>query len=168
MGTRFLLTQESTVPDGVKQVYLNTPVTGTVVSTAVDGHPQRVILTRFIQGLEKAGPVGRVLAALRHALAFKSLTGASLWSLFQEGMAMRRHQKLTWPEVLMAANAPMYTRGSLVDGRADTGVLPTGQVVGNIDDLPTVAQLFQEILGEAEATLEHLSDPVSHRQQGET
>ena len=42
MGTRFLLTQESRVPDDVKQVYLQTPVTGTVVSTAVDGAPQRV------------------------------------------------------------------------------------------------------------------------------
>jgi NAD(P)H-dependent flavin oxidoreductase YrpB (nitropropane dioxygenase family) len=138
-----------------------------VVSTAVDGHPQRVIITPFIYLLEKAGSVGRVIAALRHALAFKSLTGASMWSLFQEGLAMRRHQKLSWPEVLMAANAPMYTRGSLVDGKVDTGVLPTGQVVGNIQDLPTVAQLFEEILGEAEATLDRLSNPNTQPQQGD-
>ena len=34
MGTRFLLTQESRVPDAVKQMYLQTPVTGTVVTHA--------------------------------------------------------------------------------------------------------------------------------------
>ena len=32
MGTRFLLTAESRVPDAVKAVYLETPVTGTVVT----------------------------------------------------------------------------------------------------------------------------------------
>src|SRR5437588_557456 len=49
MGTRFLLTRESTVPDAVKQVYLNTPVTGTVVTTAIDGVPQRVIRTPAVE-----------------------------------------------------------------------------------------------------------------------
>ena len=55
MGTRFLLTQESRVPDAVKQIYLGTPVTGTVVSTAVDGAPQRVIRTGLVDHLEGAG-----------------------------------------------------------------------------------------------------------------
>ena len=55
MGTRFLLTQESTVPDDVKQIYLGTPVTGTVVTTAVDGAPQRVIRTDLVDHLEGAG-----------------------------------------------------------------------------------------------------------------
>ena len=46
MGTRFLLTQESRVPDAVKQVYLGTPVTGTVVvhrgrRRPPAGHPHR-------------------------------------------------------------------------------------------------------------------------------
>ena len=34
MGTRFLLTEERTVPDDVKAIYLGTPVTGTVVHHA--------------------------------------------------------------------------------------------------------------------------------------
>src|SRR5512142_532209 len=39
MGTRFLLTQESTVPDVVKARYLKSGVTDTVVTRAVDGVP---------------------------------------------------------------------------------------------------------------------------------
>ena len=41
MGTRFLLTKESRVPDDVKGVYLETPVTGTVVTRAIDGAQRR-------------------------------------------------------------------------------------------------------------------------------
>src|SRR6185295_19334465 len=41
MGTRFLLTRESTVPDSVKQFYLAATLTGTVVTRRVDGMPHR-------------------------------------------------------------------------------------------------------------------------------
>jgi len=52
MGTRFLLTRESTVPDEVKKVYLATAVTGTVVTTRVDGRRCRVrSATRWPSGV---------------------------------------------------------------------------------------------------------------------
>lgn len=156
MGTRFLLTQESTVPDSVKQEYLKVPVTGTVVTKAVDGYPQRVVRTAFIDRLERAGFVGAMSAAVGHAMALKKMTGTTLGALLKEGRAMRANGKLTWPQVAMAANAPMYTKAALVDGTLDAGVLPTGQVVGTIDALPTVAELLAQITAEAEATLARL------------
>ncbi len=52
MGTRFLLTSDSRVPDAVKERYLATPVTGTVVTTKVDGAPQRVVRTELVDHLE--------------------------------------------------------------------------------------------------------------------
>jgi len=57
---------------------------------------------------------------------------------------------------VMAANAPMMTKAALVDGRTDVGVLPTGQVVGTIDELPTVAELISRIVTEANSTLARL------------
>ena len=54
MGTRFLLTADSSVPDNVKAEYLATPSTGTVVTTAIDGAPQRVIATDMVRRLEAA------------------------------------------------------------------------------------------------------------------
>ena len=45
----------------------------------------------------------------------------------------------------------------MVDGKPEVGVLPTGQVVGVIDELPTVAELIERIMAEAEATLARLS-----------
>jgi len=156
MGTRFLLTKESTVPDEVKRVYLGTPVTGTVVTTRVDGAPQRVIRTALVEHLEGAGRIGVLPRALRNALGFRRQTGASLSALLSEGRAMREHDELTWAQVLMAANAPMMTRAALVEGRTDVGVLPTGQVVGRIDELPTVAEVMDGVVSEANAVLERL------------
>ena len=57
----------------------------------------------------------------------------------------------------MAANAPMMTKAALVDGRTDVGVLPTGQVVGEIGELPTVAELIARIVDQASSVLNRLS-----------
>ncbi len=156
MGTRFLLTRESTVPDEVKKIYLGTPVTGTVVTTRVDGAPQRVIRTDVVDHLEGAGRVAALPRALRNALAFRRQTRTSLRALLSEGRAMKEGNELSWAQVVMAANAPMMTKAALVDGRTDVGVLPTGQVVGVIEELPTVAELIGAIVTEANATLERL------------
>jgi NAD(P)H-dependent flavin oxidoreductase YrpB (nitropropane dioxygenase family) len=156
MGTRFLLTKESRVPDEVKQLYLQTPVTGTVVSTAVDGAPQRVIRTDLVDHLEKSGWLRALPRALANAHAFRKETDTSLLALWKEGTAMKQGNDLSWPQVVMAANAPMMTKAALVDGRVDVGVLPTGQVVGEIDELPTVEQLIHRIMDEAGHVLDRL------------
>lgn len=156
MGTRFLLTRDSTVPDAVKEEYLRTPVTGTVVTTRVDGAPQRVVRTAVVDRLEGAGRLTAIPRALSNALAFRRQTGASAVALLREGRAMRRADELAWAQVVMAANAPMMTRAALVDGRTDVGILPTGQVVGAIDELPSVAELVARIVDEANATLQRL------------
>ena len=55
MGTRFLLTSDSPVPDEVKQVYLAAGLDGTVVTTRVDGVPHRVLRTRMVDQLSAGG-----------------------------------------------------------------------------------------------------------------
>jgi NAD(P)H-dependent flavin oxidoreductase YrpB (nitropropane dioxygenase family) len=156
MGTRFLMTQESTVPEAVKKIYLETQVTGTVVTRTIDGHPQRVIRTAFVDALEKSSHLWALVRALRHAWAFRNLTGTSIFALLKEGLAMKKKQELTFAQMAMAANAPMLTRASMVEGRPEVGILPTGQNVGVIDELPTVAALLERIMKEADAALARL------------
>jgi NAD(P)H-dependent flavin oxidoreductase YrpB (nitropropane dioxygenase family) len=156
MGTRFLLTQESRVPDEIKQRYLAASVTDTVVTTALDGAPQRVIRTETVDRLERSSIVTRFPRALLAALRFRKLTGTPLRELVQEGLAMRRHQDLSLAQMAMAANAPMLIKAALVDGKPDVGVLPTGQVTGVVDELPSVAELIDRIVAEAESTLARL------------
>jgi NAD(P)H-dependent flavin oxidoreductase YrpB (nitropropane dioxygenase family) len=157
MGTRFLLTQESHVPDVVKQHYLAAGVTDTVVTTALDGAPQRVIRTELVDKLERSSIVTRLPRAAARAASFAKTTGTTPRALLKEGLAMRKHQDLTLAQLAMAANAPMLIKAALVDGNPEVGVLPTGQVTGVVTEVPTVAELIERIVAEAEKTLARLA-----------
>jgi NAD(P)H-dependent flavin oxidoreductase YrpB (nitropropane dioxygenase family) len=75
MGTRFLLTSDSPVADAVKQVYLAADVTGTVMTTRVDGVPHRVLRTPFVDRLVQAGRVAGLVRSARHAAEFRGGPG---------------------------------------------------------------------------------------------
>lgn len=156
MGTRFLLTTDSTVPEVVKHIYLSKSVNDTVVSKAIDGFPQRMLRTETVDDLEKASVFTRFPKAVRNALAFRKLTDTSLRDLVREGLAMKRNQNITWSQLAMAANAPMLIKAAMVDGRPEVGILPTGQGVGVMEDLPTVAELMERIVAEADDALARL------------
>ncbi|MGB2757476.1 MAG: nitronate monooxygenase [Acidimicrobiia bacterium] len=154
MGTRFLLTQESRVPDEVKKAYLAAKLTDTIVTLALDGAPQRVIRTEAVTRLEKGGSFRRLPAALKSAAAFKEATGMGWAELAKSGWAMRKEQPME--QVVMAAVAPMLTKATMVDGDLEAGIMPTGQVVGDITEIPTVADLIERILEEAHTAIERL------------
>ncbi len=158
MGTRFLLTRESTVPESVKQYYLGRTVADTVVTTRIDGVPHRVLRTEFVDELEHATVLTSLPRALRNVVALKKMSGGSWRGMLREGLAMRREAGLKWTQLALAANTPMLLRAGLVEGRLDAGVLSSGQVAGVIDDLPSVAELIARIMSEAEQTLMHLGE----------
>ena len=157
MGTRFLLTSDSTVRDAVKEEYLRRAVTDTVVTDRVDGVPHRVLRTEFVEKLVDSGAVTSLPRALRNAWRFKRLSGTSWSAMLREGRAMRKTHDLTWSQVLMAANTPMLLKAAMVDGRPDLGVMASGQAVGVIDDLPSVAELIERIVKEADDVLTRLT-----------
>lgn len=148
MGTRFLLSAESEVPAAVKAVYHETSVTGTVRTSAIDGVPQRVIRSAMVDELERAR-LSAFPRAARNALRFRRLTGTSLRALLREGVTMRRNQGLSWAQVALAANAPMLTRATMVDGALDVGIMPTGQGLGRIDASPPVAEIIEAMVAQA-------------------
>jgi len=156
MGTRFLLSKESTVPDEVKRLYLERNLTGTVVTRRVDGLPHRVLRTPLVDQLENAGQVRGTVRALRNALRFRRITGLSPAAMVREGLAMKHGNDLTWGQLIMAANTPMLLRAGLVEGRTDAGVLASGQVVGMIHDLPTVAEIVEGTVTQAAEILRRL------------
>ena len=149
MGTRFLLTKESTVPDAVKQAYLASTLTDTVVTTRVDGRPHRVLRTELINRLENGGTARSLLHAVRNAVRFRTLTGLSWGAMIREGISMRRGNDLSWPQVIMAANTPMLLRSGLVDGRVDAGVFAAGQVAGLLTEVPSCHELITGIVEQA-------------------
>ncbi|MDL9936456.1 nitronate monooxygenase [Gordonia sp. ABSL1-1] len=156
MGTRFLLTADSAVPDSVKQEYLTRTLNDTVVSVKVDGMPHRVLRTPLVEALESGSPTKALVAAARNANEFKQLTGMRWTTMVRDGLAMKRSGERSWQQIIMAGNTPMLLRAGLVEGDTRAGVLASGQVVGMIEDLPTCDALIQSIMGQAHERLKTL------------
>ncbi|MEU6474044.1 nitronate monooxygenase [Streptomyces massasporeus] len=157
MGTRFLLTSDSTVPDAVKARYLAASVRDVTVTRAVDGLPHRMLRTELVAALEDTGRARALVRAVRAAAGFRRLSGLTWPQLVRDGLALRHGKGLSWSQVLLAANTPMLLKSAMVDGRTDLGVMASGQVAGVIDDLPSCAELLERIMKEADETLARLT-----------
>ena len=157
MGTRFLLTSDSPVPDAVKQVYLAAGLDGTVVTRRVDGVPHRVLRTTMVDHLQEGGRMGGLMRSARNAARFRGLSGTGWREMIRQGRKMRRDSGLGWGQVLMAANTPVLLRAAMVDGRPDLGLMSSGQVAGLIGDLPSCAELVETIMTEAGDCLDRLA-----------
>ncbi|MBJ8345871.1 nitronate monooxygenase family protein [Antrihabitans sp. YC2-6] len=161
MGTRFLLTQESTVPDSVKQEYLARGLQDTTVTRKVDGIPHRVLNTELVEKLEHSGSTRGLVAAVGNAAKFKKMTKMKWTNIVRDGLAMRKGKELTWSQVVMAANTPMLLRAGLVEGNTHAGVLASGQVVGMLDDLPSCHDLIEGIVADAVERIEQMQQTIA-------
>jgi len=164
MGTRFLLTSDSPVAGAVKQAYLASDVTGTVVTSRADGVPHRLLRTPLVERLDRAGPaglLGGLVRSARSAAAFRRASALTWPELIRQAPAMRRGTDLTWAQVLMAANTPVLLRAAMADGHPEAGLMPSGQVTGLIEDLPSCAELIEAIMTEAEQRLAVLGTAVT-------
>jgi len=153
MGTRFLLTSDSPVPRATLDRYLSSDVDEIIVSKKLDGLPQHMILNDVLRRLEETGPLGLIWLGMWNGLAFRRLTGLSFLGLMKSAIAMARSSGMTLGQTLMAANAPVLIQRSVVEGRPAEGVLPSGQVAGLIDDLPSCKDLIDGIIAQAEERL---------------
>ena len=156
MGTRFLLTKDSTVPDAVKRKYLEHDLDGTVVTTKVDGMPHRMLRTELVKSLEEKSALKRLAPTMRRTTQFKRMSGLTWRELLADGRSMKHGSDRSWSQMVLAANTPMMLRAGLVEGRTDAGVLASGQVVGVIEDLPTCEELIDRVVGEAAQDLRRL------------
>ncbi|WP_328389600.1 nitronate monooxygenase [Streptomyces sp. NBC_00400] len=153
MGTRFLLTSDSTVPRAVQDRYLAAGALDITVTTKVDGLPHRMLRSELVEALERSGRATALLGAVRRAASFRKLSGLSWARMVRDGLAMKHGRDLSWSQVLLAANTPMLLKASMVEGRTDLGVMASGQVAGVIEDLPSCAELVDRIMAEARAVL---------------
>src|SRR4051812_25957092 len=158
MGTRFLLTRDSTVPEAVKRRYLEADLNGTVVTAKVDGMPHRMLRTELVDEVESTSRLRRLVPTARRTLEFKQMSQMSWSQLAADGYRMRREQGRSLAQMTLAANTPMMLRAGLVEGDTSAGVLASGQVVGVIDDLPSCEQLLDRVVTEAADCLRRTSN----------
>ena len=162
MGTRFLLTRESPVPDTTKAEYLKASTDRIVVTTKLDGIPQRMVRTKLMDRIERSGSMGMWLRALEAALAMKRQTGASWLDFVRTARGMTAHGAMPLKQAMMAATMPMLIQKAVVEGDVEHGVMATGVVGGRIGEVPSCQELVDRIVGEAHARLAVLA-ALGHR-----
>ena len=153
MGTRFMMSADSPTPDATKAEYLKSDVLKIPVSTKLDGLPQRMVLNETLKDLEKSSKLGMLMSAMQNGMKYKSQTGMSMGQTIKTAWGMASKTDMTLGQTMMAGNAPMIIQKAMVEGKPDEGVLPSGQIAGLIDDLPSCAQIIRGIISEAEASL---------------
>lgn len=167
MGTRFMMTSDSPVPAGPKQSYTSANIQDIIVTTKVDGIPQRMILNPMLRKIEKSGALAKWQRGLMAGLAMKRQTGASWGDLIQTARGMTAHGAMSLPEAMMAAAAPMLLQKAVVEGDADNGLMATGLVAGRLDNIISCEELLIEIEKDARTRCAALS-PTSTALKGAT
>lgn len=143
MGTRFLMTLESGVPEVTLARYLKTKDAEKIqISHLVDGMPQRMIPNEYLTMLEKASAFKRLRIALGLALQWKAQTGMTLQHAFSVLWQAFRDDASSTAQAVMAANAPMLLQRAMVDGKPAEGVMSAGQVAALIGRLDTCQEVI--------------------------
>lgn len=145
MGTRFMMTQESPVPNATKQAYLASNTSDIRVTKKFDGLPHRLIFNRYIASLDKASSPRIFMKALVSSWKYKQMSNASLKDISKAFMGMLRGDELTIAQTIMAANSPVIIQKAMVQGDPNQGAMPSGQVAGLINDLPSCEDLIKQI-----------------------
>src|SRR4030095_2740301 len=75
MGTRFLITRESPVPDATKARYVKAGLDDVFVTTKLDGIPHRMLRNELATRIERTSGAGVLPIAPRKPFALTRLTG---------------------------------------------------------------------------------------------
>jgi len=153
MGTRFLMTRDCPVPDATKKRYTAATTDDIVVTTKVDGMPQRMIRNEVLGRIERAGRLRMLSLAISSALRLRRLTGASVGDMLSAARQMSHDGDMSLGQSMMAAIAPVMFQRSMLAGQPQDGLLATGLVAGRLGDLPSCAELVEGIVREARERL---------------
>lgn len=156
MGTRFMMSSDSPTPDATKAEYVKSDVLKIPVSTKLDGLPQRMLLNGTLDELEKSSKLGMLIRAMQNGMKYKSQTGMSMAQTLKTAWGMASKTDMTLGQTMMAGNAPMIIQKAMVEGKPDEGVLPSGQIAGLIDDLPSCVEIVDRIIVDAESNLKRV------------
>jgi enoyl-[acyl-carrier protein] reductase II len=150
MGTRFCLTKESMIHERMEQRFIQSDGEDTIATDRFDGIPCRFIKTEGLNKmLERRFSIkDTILSTLR----FKKIQGASTWDLLSSALKLRS-EGIPVERVTDLASGLLQVKAGILDGDEEFGVYSCGQVAGRIEDIPSCAELIEQIVAEAEDTL---------------
>jgi len=163
MGTRFAMTKECVLHEHWKQVILK----ATEQDTLYLEHdlPSRVLKTKKAEDEMKGGMP--LMSAVAGALDTKRMLKLSWWEFIRAGLGVRKAgvevegmEGLGALEQMRNAASSVRSHRTILDGDENAGILPVGQIIGGIDDIPTVAEVIEQTVAEAEQALETIRQKV--------
>jgi len=152
MGTRFMITKESPVPNNFKQLCLEATEQDTLYSDRFDGMLGRVLKTSVTEAMMKGWfPIARALAG---TLEIKRALKLSWRELIRSSLNMTKGEErfglLT--QARFAAGVSRLEK-AVRYGNEKEGLLFAGQNCGGIDDIPSCQEVVERTIAEAEKIL---------------
>lgn len=157
MGSRFMMTSDSPVPDAIKAAYAKAGTDDIFVTKKVDGLPQRMIANPMLAKIERGGALAKWRRGMLAGLTMKRETGASWADMLRAAKGMTSHGGLSLPEAMLAAAAPVLIQRAVVHGDAKGGLMASGLVAGRLSDLPSCAELCTQIETDTRARIAALT-----------
>ncbi|MBW2457630.1 MAG: nitronate monooxygenase [Deltaproteobacteria bacterium] len=145
MGTRFMSCQESPIHPTQKAVAKDKDIHDTIYTDRVDGLPARFLRASGARRMmkQRINPATALVNSRRIAKLMDMP-----WVKIAAGIMLAGPAKAT-QMARMAIAFEAFEAGTM-QGDNDRGVLPLGQVTGLIDDHPTVAELFDRMVAQAQ------------------
>ena len=155
MGTRLAATQEAEVADVIREIWLKATIEDTVIDPAFDGINCRVIRNKAAEDLLKSNR-WPMIDALQAGLHMKKTLNMSYAEMLRSAFAIKNQEsgigggKRTWASTMrFAVGSQLFARAT-IDGDPVNGILMCGQGAGRVEDIPTVAEVLQRTVAEAE------------------
>jgi NAD(P)H-dependent flavin oxidoreductase YrpB (nitropropane dioxygenase family) len=158
MGTRFAVSQESAMPSNIKQRYIESGEADTMVTSAITGARLRVLRNKLTDLLEANGQKLSWREKISSSLEIRRMLGVSWWRFLIGGWRMKKAYESSFSGMANLAAGKARVDRALVEGDADWGAMPSGQVCARIDDIPTAKEIIERTVAEASIILESLKE----------
>ena len=160
LGTRFAATQESGLPENIKQRYVDASEADTLVTPRITGTGLRVLRNKFTDTLEREGGKLSWRERISATLETRRMLGVSWWRFIIGGWKMRQDYEASFSELgNLAAGAARIDR-AMKEGDAEYGAMIAGQVCGRIDDIPPAREIVERIVAQTRSIMGPLSKKV--------
>jgi len=154
MGTRLMLTQECEMHQKTKELSLKATAEDTICSEKVDGLPGRWL--KNPAAIKMAGGKPSLFQAFSSVLRIKRMINVPFFKLFLGGLKQRGVQDLARQALSLKGLKVAIDNGDL-----ETGVLPIGQAIGLIKDIPTCKEVIERTVSEAQELVEALREKIT-------
>ena len=159
MGTRFAMTRESPIPDNIKQMYLKVSENDTVITPYVTGTRCRALKNRLTDLLESERQGLPIIRSVKGFLEMRRSFNVPWWKLAGSAIRMKQAYEIALGglgELAYASFGGQRMTQGLIKGDAEMGFMPSGQVCGRLNDIPTCKELIERIVYGAEEILDRV------------